>query len=89
MKIPRAPRADWLRLTAEKTKHLYPRASEVVMKDLYVDDFLSGGNTCEDVQSTTDQLKLVLEKGGFTLKGFMISDSDPPHPPPPPPRKFK
>ena len=47
-----------LRLTAEKTKHLYPRASEVVMKDLYVDDCLSGGNTCEDVQSTTDQLKV-------------------------------
>ena len=76
-----------LRLTAEKTKHLYPRASEVVMKDLYVDDCLSGGNTCEDVQSTTDQLKLVLEKGGFTLKGFTISDGDPPPPPPPPQKK--
>ena len=53
------------------------------MKDLYVDDCLSGGNTCEDVQSTADQLKLVLEKGGFTLKGFTISDSDTPPPPPP------
>ena len=37
------------RLTEEKTKHLYPQTSEVVMKDLYVDDCLSGGNTCEDV----------------------------------------
>ena len=59
------------------TKHLYPRASEIVMKDLYVDDCLSGENMCEDVQSTTEQLKLVLEKGGFTLKAFTISGSDP------------
>ena len=55
-----------LRLTAEKTKHLYPRASEIVMKDLYVDHCLSGESTREDVQYTTHQLQLVLEKGGFT-----------------------
>ena len=47
------------------------------MKDLYVDDCLSGENMCEDVQSTTEKLKLVLEKGGFTLKAFTISGSDP------------
>ena len=43
-----------LRLTAEKTKHLYPHTSEIGMKDLYVDDCPSGGNMCEDVQSTID-----------------------------------
>ena len=40
-------------------------------------DFGRTFDTCEDVQSTTEQLKLVLEKGGFTLKVFTIPGSDP------------
>ena len=40
-----------LRLAAEKTKHLYPQASEVVMKDLYVDDCLCGGKMSNLLQT--------------------------------------
>ena len=67
-----------LRQTAEKVKNLYPRASEIIENDLYVDDCLSGENSIEEIFSTTDNFKLALEKGGFTLKGFTFSGSDPP-----------
>ena len=48
------------------------------MNHMYVDDCLSGGSTWEDVLSLTDGLKMALEKGGFTLKGFTFSGFDPP-----------
>ena len=39
---------------------------------------ISGGNDPEEVRMRTDELKLVLEKGGFTLKGVTISGEEPP-----------
>ena len=47
------------------------------MNDLYVDNCMSDENS-KEVQKTTDELKVGLEKGGFTLKGFTISGSNPP-----------
>ena len=67
-----------LRLTAEKTKRLYPRAHDVIMNDIYVDDCLSGECSDDERLSTTDELKLALEKGGFSLKGYTFSGYDPP-----------
>ena len=37
---------------------------------------MSGENTSDNVR-TTDELELVLTKGGFTLKGITFSGSDP------------
>ena len=67
-----------LRKTAILLESKYARASEVVHKDIYVDDYMSGENTSENVRTTTDELKLVLNKGGFTLKGITFSGSHPP-----------
>ena len=66
-----------LRQTAEKTKKRFPRAHDIIMKDMYVDDCLSGANSYDERLSTTE-LKMALEKGGFSLKGFTFSGSDPP-----------
>ena len=48
------------------------RACEVIM------DNISGQSSYEKVLMTTDNLKLVLGHGGFTLKGFTFSGSEPP-----------
>ena len=45
----------------------YPEASKVILNDIYVDDCMS----------VTDEVKISLEPGGFTLKGFTFAGSDP------------
>ena len=51
----------------------YPRASEITASDVYVDDCISGTDTIKEMYLVTDDLKVGLETGGFTLKGFMFS----------------
>ena len=46
------------------------------MNDIYVDDCLSGENSYENALISSDYIKLALENGGFTLKGFTFSASD-------------
>ena len=48
------------------------------MNDIYVDNCLPGENSYENALISSDYIKLALENGGFTLKGFTFSGSDPP-----------
>jgi len=59
-----------LRKTANLMLEKYPREYEVIHKDIYVDDCLSGENSWDEVTKTTDSLKLVLNRGGFCLRRF-------------------
>ena len=70
-----------LRRTAKLMEEGHPRVCEIIHKDIYVDDCISGENCPEGIRTTTDDLKLVLNRGGFCLKGVTISGAD--HPPPP------
>ena len=67
-----------LRSTARLGSHNYPRINEVVNKDIYVDDCLSGESSWVKVLSTTDDLQVVLARGGFAVKGFAFSGKNPP-----------
>ena len=67
-----------IRKTAELTKADYPRAYDVMMDDLYVDDCLSGANSEKDRSQIAEELSGALLKGGFKLKGFTFSGMDPP-----------
>ena len=67
-----------LRQTAELQKSEFPRVNEVVQNDIYVDDGMSGESTEEDRESITNDLSMVLLKGGFKLKGFTFSGENPP-----------
>ena len=67
-----------LRQTAELQKDQFPREYEIIKRDIYVDDCLSGEGSWDDVKETTDNLKLVLNRGGFSLKGLTFSGSNPP-----------
>ena len=51
----------------------YPNASEVIHNDIYVDDCISGQASQEDMRIITDDLEVVLNKGGFQLKGVTMS----------------
>ena len=65
--------AEWgLRQTAEMLKDKYPRENDIIVKDIYVDD------SWEKMREITDNLKLVLNRGGFGLKGLTFSGLDPP-----------
>ena len=67
-----------IRKAADMQKDEYPRESEVINDDTYVDDCFSGEDTDDDRNSVTDGLVIVLEKAGFPLKGFTFSGYDPP-----------
>ena len=66
-----------IRLVAEKYQREYPKAYETIHKETYVDDIISGCDSEAQGLSSTEELKLCLEKGGFTLKGFSFSGRDP------------
>ncbi len=66
-----------LRLTAEMNKDEYPEVYDIVRKDIYVDDCLSGEQTPQLVNQRADQLETVLNTGGFTLKGITITGETP------------
>ena len=66
-----------LRLTAENMSESYPEASKCFLNDIYVDDCISGTNSKSKLMPLKDELKVGLEPGGFTLKGFTFAGSDP------------
>ena len=49
-------------------KEDFPLASEVCLRDFYVDDLLSGASTEEEARVLTSQLNQMMEKGGFKLR---------------------
>ena len=66
-----------VRLTAESSSIEFPVAYDIAVNDIYVDDCILGKHSRKEVLEATDELKLSLEKGGFTLKGFTFSGEDP------------
>ena len=67
-----------LRRTVELCKEAYPLAYNPVMFDTYMDDCASGTRNSSESSKTIDEIQVALGLGGFTLKGFTISGSDPP-----------
>ena len=67
-----------LRETALQMRSEYPKVYDIVRNDVYVDDCLSGRSTWDELMTITDELKVVLSKGGFTLKGVTVAGKKPP-----------
>ena len=78
-----------LRLTADMCKTEYPIPNKMINEDTYVDDCGSGrtvfrggevdfSGSYEGVKLATDELEIVLNKGGFQSKGAVFSGHDPP-----------
>ena len=66
-----------LRLTAELSKDEFPEAYEIVHKDTYMDDIMSGCQSIEEADQRADEMEIMLSRGGFTLKGFTMSGRNP------------
>ena len=60
-------------ITAEKNIVDYPKAYDIIRNDIYVDDWMPGTHSEDEGLLVTDELKLSLENGGSTLKGFTFS----------------
>ena len=66
-----------LRRTISLSQEEYPEVCQIIHKDVYVDDCLSGAENKEIALERADQLELVLNRGGFALKGVTMSGSAP------------
>lgn len=66
-----------LRETARLSAESHPEVSEIVMKDTYVDDCMTGEDSQELALQRADELELVLNRGGFSLKGVTFSHQKP------------
>ncbi len=66
-----------LRKTAELSKEQYPEVYEVVTKDVYVDDCMSGEQSESSAMRRMDEMEIVLNNGGFTFKGCTVSGRPP------------
>lgn len=67
-----------LRKIAQLSKEEYPKVNNIVQKDIYVDDCVTGEKDLETAHRRADELELVLNRGGFQLKGIAFSREDPP-----------
>ena len=67
-----------IRETGKLMAEEYPRVNEVIQRDIYVDDCVSGEASHEACCETADGLKTVLSTTGLSTKGTTMSGSDPP-----------
>ena len=66
-----------LRLTGQLSKETYPEIYNIIQKDIYVDDCLSGEESTASAIKRADELQIVLNRGGFSLKGVTFSNQRP------------
>ncbi|XP_023318925.1 uncharacterized protein LOC111694561 [Trichogramma pretiosum] len=46
----------------------FPKASQLLLRDFYVDDFISGANSIEEITTIRDEMIELLSRGGFTIR---------------------
>ena len=66
-----------LRETARLSKDDYPEVYNIILKDIYVDDCLSGDKSTNLGIKRADELEIVVNRGGFSLKGITFSKQKP------------
>ena len=68
------PATRVLNQLAEDERTNFPLASEVVIRNCYVDDILTGTNTVDQVIKLRDELISLTKAGGFTLRKWVSND---------------
>lgn len=59
-----------LRKLAEECDSEYPETAAILRRDFYMDDVLTGGSSVGEVKERLQELRQVLESGGFPLRKF-------------------
>ncbi|XP_058817384.1 uncharacterized protein LOC131680690 [Topomyia yanbarensis] len=54
----------------------FPLAAAIVVKDFYVDDVLSGGESVNEIQTAAEQLTQLLDSGGFQLHKWCSNSAE-------------
>lgn len=72
--------ASWLAIRTIKQLALdeessHPLASKIILRDFYVDDILTGGDTIDEVVQIQRELDIVLNKGCFSLHKWCTNNS--------------
>ena len=67
-----------LRKVAELSQYTYPEVNHIVQNDIYVDDCITREDRIDLAHHRADELEIVLNRGGFNLKGVSFSGEDPP-----------
>lgn len=65
-----------LRTLAEKEAKEFPVGSQIVLRDFYVDDLITGANTRAKALQIRDETSKLLLKGGFTLCKWASNDKE-------------
>ena len=65
--------ATAISLTAEKFRYIDKKASDRIKKDIYVDDITTGDVDVSSTIELKENIKRILEEGGFHVKGFVMS----------------
>lgn len=60
---------------ANDDKNIYPSAAERTLKDMYVDDFISGGDTLNETQMLQREMVDLFQGGGFKLRKWASNSS--------------
>ena len=67
-----------LRETAKLSQVEYPKVNEIVKNNIHVDDCIYREQSEREALKRADELEVVLNRGGFVLKGNTFSNQDPP-----------
>ena len=51
---------------------------EIISREIYINDCISGSNSENEMLNIADKLEIVLNSGGFSLKGIAFLSKDPP-----------
>ena len=51
----------------------FSEVNHIIQEDIYVDDSLPGAQNLKDAMIRTDEIELVLNRGGFSLIGVTFS----------------
>ncbi|XP_052901335.1 uncharacterized protein LOC128307494 [Anopheles moucheti] len=54
----------------------YPKAAQVLKRDFYVDDLVTGSPTVEEATEIIQQLSTLVEKGGFSLRKWATNNEE-------------
>ena len=68
--------ATAIKQTAELYEYIDPVAAEKLKNDSYVDDIATGDKTTAQAKMLMKNIEAILAKGGFHLKGFVLSGDD-------------
>ena len=66
-----------LRKVAILSQNTYPKVNHIVQNDIYVDDCITGEDGIDLAHHRADELEIVLNRGGFSLKGVSFSGVGP------------